>query len=122
MTENMKKFLLTVSEDQELREKASKLEKEALIALAAELSIELTDNDFVRPCGEMSEAELVAVSGGGDCYCVAGGGGTKGANYPACACVLAGAGESERGGARCACCMAGSGAETWTQLKDAFTL
>ena len=46
MTENMKKFLEAVSKNEELAKKINTMTKEDLLALAKELSIELTEDDF----------------------------------------------------------------------------
>ena len=122
MTENMKKLLEAMSKDQELSEKASKLDKDALIALARKLGIELTEADFVQPGGELNADELEVVAGGGICACSVGGGGTKGDDYPACACVLAGFGkEHKKGNYRCACPLAGVGEESLDALVDGLT-
>jgi len=109
MTENMKNFLAKVSADKALAEKLSKLEKEALIALAKELGIELTDADFAAQEEALSEQELSAVTGGDKCLCVVGGGGTKDDDSKACGCVAAGAGYHDNGEQRCFCVMGGSG-------------
>lgn len=115
MTENLKKFLEKVSEDKALAEKVgAEKDPAALIALARELGVELTEADFARPVEELNEAELDTVAGGGDvsCACAMGGGGTKDGNDKTCACVLAGAGYSKRGTERCVCGFAGYGYDT----------
>jgi predicted ribosomally synthesized peptide with nif11-like leader len=74
MTENMKAFLEKVSADEALAEKAKALsgiqdEKEAIAAtiqLAEEAGCILTEADFVRPSGELSDDELDGVAGGVD--------------------------------------------------------
>lgn len=109
MTENMKCFLEKVSEDKALAEKASKLEKDELIVLAKEMGVNLTEADFVQTESDISEVELTSVTGGGNCYCVAGGGGTDGEKDSACACVFAGWGRSTERHERCVCAMAGGG-------------
>lgn len=109
MTENMKCFLAKVSEDKALAEKASKLEKDELIVLAKEMGVNLTEADFAQTESDISEGELNSVSGGGNCYCVAGGGGTDGEKDSACACVFAGWGRSTERHERCVCAMAGGG-------------
>lgn len=65
MTENMKKFLATVSENAELRAKANIMSKEELIAMAKELGIALTEKDFAQPSDQLEDDELTAVTGGG---------------------------------------------------------
>lgn len=109
MTENMKCFLAKVSEDKALAEKASKLEKDELIVLAKEMGVNLTKADFAQTESDISEGELNSVTGGGNCYCVAGGGGTDGEKDSACACVFAGWGRSTERHERCVCAMAGGG-------------
>ena len=119
MTENMKKFMELLSTDQEFGAKASTADKDALIVIAKENGIELTESDLAAPSGEISDDELEAVVGGGDCYCALGGGGTKeGAHGYAeqywggldvCACVLAGFGYYGNGKERCGCAFAGGG-------------
>ena len=109
MTENIKCFLAKVSEDKALAEKASKLEKDELIVLAKEMGVNLTEADFAQTESDISEGELNSVTGGGNCYCVAGGGGTDGEKDSACACVFAGWGRSTERHERCVCAMAGGG-------------
>jgi len=109
MTENLKCFLAKVSEDKALAEKASKLEKDELIVLAKEMGVNLTEADFAQTESDISEGELNSVTGGGNCYCVAGGGGTDGEKDSACACVFAGWGRSTERHERCVCAMAGGG-------------
>ena len=109
MTESMKTFLAKVSEDKRLAEKAGKLEKAELIALAKELGIELIEADFVQPEDTLNDQEMAAVTGGKKCLCVAAGGGTKDDDSEACGCVAAGAGYHDNGKQRCFCVMGGSG-------------
>lgn len=115
MNENLKKFLEKVSEDKALAEKVS-AEKNpaALIPLAKEMGIELTEADLKRPVEELSDDELDTVAGGGDvsCACAMGGGGTKDANDKTCACVLAGVGYAKDKSERCLCGFAGYGYDT----------
>ena len=126
MTDNMKKFLEMISKDVEAGKKAGTLEKDALVAYAKELGVELTEADFVTPDAELSEDELVAIHGGGeqqdwadfnncsgsngqqDCFCTAGGGGQADENGDVCACV--GYGQGSRGsGTTCICVLIGVG-------------
>ena len=115
MNENLKKFLEKVSEDKALAEKVS-AEKDpaALIPLAKEMGIELTEADLKKPVEELSDDELDTVAGGGDvsCACAMGGGGTKDANDKTCACVLAGVGYASDKSERCLCGFAGYGYDT----------
>ena len=125
MTENTKKFLAKLSADAELAKKAAQLDKDAVIALAKELGVELTAADFAAK-DEMSADELAAVHGGNeqdwadfnncpgqngiqDCLCAAGGGGQRDENGDVCACV--GYGQGYRGGTKCICPLVGVGAD-----------
>lgn len=117
MTENMKKFLEKLSEDKALSEKACKLEKNELIALAKELSIELTEADFEQPEGEIAESDLDMVAGGDNCLCVAAGGGTRSENCRPCGCVVGGEGNTEDGIQRCYCIISGSGGDEDNRIK-----
>ena len=115
MSENMKLFLEKVSASDELSKKVSE-EKDVnvLIAMAKEMGITITAEDFKKPVEELSEDELDVVAGGGDvaCACAMGGGGTKDSNDKACACVLCGAGYAKSGRERCVCGFAGYGYDT----------
>ena len=109
MTENMKKFLEAVSKNEELAKKINTMTKEDLLALAKELGIELTGDDFAQE-SELEKDELEAVTGGWkDCFCVAGGGGKADEDGKACACVAFGGGSARDGENRCWCIGAGSG-------------
>ena len=115
MTENLKKFLETVSKDEALTAKVSAMGKDELIALAKDLGLELTEADLTKPAAqELDDDDLDAVAGGSDvsCACAMGGGGTKDNNDKTCACVLAGAGYSKTGRERCVCGFAGYGYDT----------
>ena len=106
MTENFKQFLELVSKEKELADKVNAMSKDEIIAYARELGIELTQADLNAPGAELSDDELEAVSGGNQCHCVLGGGGTTGVrstylpdgtvaityNDEACACVAVGLG------------------------------
>ena len=124
MSDNMKNFLAKLSADVELAKKAATLDKDAIIALAKELGIELTDADFAAK-DEMNADELTAIHGGSeqqdwasfdncpgkngiqDCFCAAGGGGQRDENGDVCACV--GYGQGYRGGEMCICPLVGVG-------------
>ena len=115
MTENMKKFLETVSQNEELCAKVGAMGKEELIALARELGIEWTNEDLIKPeVKELDDEELDAVAGGIDvsCACALGGGGAKDDNDKTCACVIAGGGYSKTGRERCVCGFAGYGCDS----------
>ncbi len=110
MTENTKKFLEAVSKNDELAAKIGTMTKEELLALAKELGIELTDADFEKPAGELSDDELDTVAGGNACCCVIGGTGYKTLiNEKTCVCVAGGGGEYEDGDCRCWCVGTGFG-------------
>ena len=115
MTDNMKKFLEAVSDDQEFIGKLTKAETaEAVIALAKEKGFVLTEEDLKmeEPADELlNDDEVDAVAGGKVCVCVGGGGGEK--SLPGvdllCWCVAAGAGSTSTGKSRCACPGVGGG-------------
>jgi len=109
MSEKMKAFLEEVSKNEELRAKLNAADKDELIAMAKQLGIELAEADFTAPVEELSDEELDAVAGGGECVCVLGGGGKSGNLQKTCACVTAGAGLHTDNSARCACTVAGYG-------------
>lgn len=81
MNDNMRRFLDAISTDIEWVASQKDLSQEESIASAikksAEIGIPLTEADFTPPEGELSEEELTAVAGAGNCYCMMGGGGTK---------------------------------------------
>ena len=115
MNENLKKFLEKVSEDKALAEKVNaNNDPAALIALAKDLGVELTEADLKKPVEELSDDELDTVAGGSDvsCACAMGGGGKKDTNDKTCACVLAGVGYDRHGRERCLCGFAGYGYDT----------
>lgn len=111
MTETMKAFLEAVSKDEEQGKKIRKMaDKAEILAAAKEMGYALTEADFEAPEGEMSEKELAGVSGGGDCYCAAGGGGTEGEwGDEVCACVFIGYGMGYMVHDRCRCALYGYG-------------
>lgn len=108
MTDNMKKLLELVSQNEELAKKLNGLGKEELIAAAKDLGFELTDADFERNT-ELSDDELDAVAGGKTCVCVIGGGGKKSQNDDSCTCVFAGTGLTTDKRDRCVCAIGGAG-------------
>lgn len=110
MTENMKKFLEAVSKNEELTKKINTMTKEDLLALAKELGVELTETDFEKPDGELSDDELDAVAGGALCYCLLAGSGYDTCdNEKTCVCVAGGGGEYKSGDCRCWCVGCGVG-------------
>ncbi len=90
--------------------------KNEILPLAKSAGFDFTMDDVAayqaaqsRTTGRLADEELDAVVGGGDCTCVAGGGGTKGDDYPACACVFSGVGLNGTGDTRCYCIFYGEG-------------
>lgn len=116
MTENLKKYLEAASSDKAYAEKLSKAKTpEAVIALAAEKGFSLTEEDLKpQPAsGEMSDAELDAVTGGDKCMCMLGGYGAEAGSDYLCVCPLAGGGgASSLDEARCVCVLGGHGTST----------
>ena len=113
----MKEFLEAIEANAELKAKMEELDKNPetkpadYIALAKEYGYELTEEDF-QSDGELSDDELAAVTGAGDCTWVMGGGGSAGDGNPTCACGGVGFGEYNSVGSgkyRCACGITGSG-------------
>ncbi len=82
MTENCKKFAQYVSQNKEVEDKLNSLDMNSedfcvnIINIASEAGFELETSDIKPTCDEIDEEELAAVSGGGKCYCFAGGGGS----------------------------------------------
>ena len=111
MTENMKKFLETVSKDAELSKKVGAMNKDELLALAKELGLALAEEDLIKPAQELEDDDLDTVAGGLDaeCACVMGGGGKKDHDDKTCACVMTGFGYDKQGNARCGCAACGYG-------------
>lgn len=115
----MKKLLEEMEKNAQLKEKIEKLDQDPKSApkdymeLAAEYGIELKEEDF-KPAGEqggLTENDLDAVAGGGECYCAVGGGGTASYSSDACGCVLGGAGTYDLGLVRCTCVIGGCGTD-----------
>ena len=112
MTENLQKFLETVSQNEELAAKISgEADHQVLIGIAKELGITLTEADLENKPVELEDDDLDTVAGGQsvNCSCALGGGGKKDDNDKACACVAVGLGYSKNGSQRCFCPLAGFG-------------
>lgn len=117
----MKRLLEEAEKNQELKEKIVELDKNPestlkdYIKVAAEYGIELKEEDFKPAQAEITDDELDAVAGGGDCACVIGGGGTSSQLGDTCVCAVAGGGEYSsqaiENGARCVCAFAGGGTD-----------
>lgn len=113
----MKEFLELMEKNEELKKQVEKLDAEKnsqpsdYIALAAKYGVQLTEADF-KPvdAGELTEDELDAVTGGGDCSCIVGGGGSGDeGRTKTCACIMGGGGETSDGSCRCICVTVGVG-------------
>lgn len=113
----MKKFLEEMEKNPELKAKIEELDKDPastpkdFIKAAAEYGVELTEEDF-QPAdvqGELTDDELDAVAGGGNCVCAIGGGGTEDCYHKTCACAFAGVGVGKGGHTGCTCPFAGIG-------------
>lgn len=113
MTDNYKKVLELIGNNEELKNKIMEIEKEAssieeiidkVNPLISEFGLSLSVNDVDMSAGktEISADELENASGGmmweinglltTDCFCMVGGGGTSDEYQNTCACVLAGFG------------------------------
>jgi predicted ribosomally synthesized peptide with nif11-like leader len=102
MTENLKALIEKVSADEELKKKAEALNeikdenevKAAVIKLAEEAGVTLTEADLVPENDEVSEDELDAVAGGRSygCHCVITG---IAVSEPRCTCFVVGKGDME---------------------------
>jgi len=64
MNESIKEFLKQLSENPKLRARAAGADPAGLAALAKELGLALSADDFKKPGGELSDDELDAVTGG----------------------------------------------------------
>jgi predicted ribosomally synthesized peptide with nif11-like leader len=109
MTKNLKALIEKVSADEELKKKAEALNdikdeeeaKAAVIKLAAEAGITITEADFAPEEGEINDDELEAVAGGKDMICVLSGAGKSGfcllvgvdTEHKDCICVAGGLGK-----------------------------
>lgn len=112
MTENMKKFLELASGDADLTAQLKGMSKDAIIAVAQQRGMTLTEADFVADkSAELSEDELDAVAAGGKCACVFSGLGTAGDNYKECSCWISGDGKFNDPVSRCFCFNAGGGVD-----------
>ena len=117
MNDKVKKLLEMMSADRDFAEKACKAETiEEVIGMAKGKGLELTDEDVreaTNAAGTVDSDEMKAVTGGDNCVCVAGGGGTKvDGVHGTCACVAYGCGEDLRQGEvplYCQCYLVGTG-------------
>ena len=127
MTDNMRKFMESLSADKEFADKVRNAGTgEMVIELAKEKGFNLTDDDFKQESGPISDEEVEAVTGGSACICVGGGGGEAsadrmGQNYDeVCACVAIGWGNDGYGNTRCACCGGGGGECSLTNVEPDY--
>ena len=111
MTDNLKKLLELVSQNEELQKKLQGLNKDEFIAAAKDLGIELTEADLEQNA-EISDDELDAVAGGSTCVCIFGGGGKRSENDKVCVCVTGGWGDTTDRRERCFCAFGGAGYNT----------
>lgn len=134
MTEKLKEFYELVSAKPELRERLEGLngtgEAEtvaAVIALASELGLTLTESDFAADVVELDDDELGAVAGGAYCLCMSGGiGEGNQGEAKTCPCPLNGLGELYRkgedgsvtGSVRCWCTTVGNGTDDGSLFPD----
>lgn len=126
VTENMRRFLAVLGEDQTFLERqeefvnASQTEVTAWMKeRAARDGIQLTEDDLDLS-RELTEEELEGLSAGRikengktDCFCSAGGGGTADERQKSCACVAYGSGKSRDGYEVMWCFMVGLAIENW---------
>ncbi len=99
-----------------MTKRLGQMSREEIAKLAGEMGIDLSDTDFAtsEPDGELSDAELSAVSGGDKCGCVYQGCGQPGrgdTGLKQCKCQLSGTGEFEDGCERCKCSLMGGGVD-----------
>ncbi len=94
-------------------EDREKIIAEKVIPQAKEMGFDLSADDFKQKSGELSDAELEKVVGGGFCRCAfAGGGGGTGNNGMIYGCACTGYGQGGDGHVyhcRCLCIMTGGG-------------
>lgn len=109
MNDNLKKLVDLAKQDNELGVKLQTADKRQVMTLAKEHGITLTEADFEKPQGKVSDDELAAVAGGNQCACLLGGGGKASEGEKACACVIAGIGKFTNGLWRCDCAGYGTG-------------
>ena len=108
MSENLKKFLEVVTQNEELCAKLNGMSKDAIMAAAKAVGIELTEADLAQNA-ELNDTELDAVAGGGACACVFGGGGKEDSNDGLCVCAAYGYGVDNDDNKRCICPAVGGG-------------
>lgn len=127
MEKEMKEFLEFISSQNiEVRDKVRQMDRAGVIAFAKENGFTLSDADFEPKAqemeGEVSLKEADAIAGGGECYCVVGGGGSEETKHNRqgyetgdgeCVCVAYGEGDKiyvdYHDGNRCVCVVGGYG-------------
>lgn len=119
MTENYRKFIEKVSNDENLKKIFEdstineKNYKEKITAVAKQAGFDLSDKDFEEETVEISKDEMATITGAGGCGCIFGGGGGGSELY--CTCVIRGKGavkgyEGISGQGGCICYGGGVGA------------
>ena len=125
MNEKLKKLMEEASKDSVLAERIKSADKDEIIIIAKELNIELTEEDFkLVENQELSESELEAVTGGGDCECAVFGNGSE--DGLDCGCVIGGFGDvhcrlskcTGAGHGACVCPAAGVGATRGRECNE----
>lgn len=109
MNDNLKKLLELASSDQELAQKLENADKEAMLQIAKEQGIALTEEDFNQSDTMISDEELDAVAGGKKCGCAVTGMGLCDEKADGCVCACGGAGKFYDKSVRCVCVMGGYG-------------
>lgn len=119
MSENLKKFLEYVSQNEQLKQEIESLgeegSKEKLIlkaveaAKAAGLELSAADFDTLSSDDTLSEEELAGVAGGDRCFCALAGVGDSSDYRNPCLCSLGGGGTGTKKEHTCGCVMAGVG-------------
>ena len=111
------RILEVASQDEDFGKKLSEAEApEAVVELLREKGLDVAVEDLqalAQPADqdavELSDDELEAVAGGGNCGCATYGGGKAGGKDGACACVFMGHGDGKDNPDRCDCYSIGVG-------------
>lgn len=125
MTENLKKYLELISNDEKAKNELTEFEKEAVkenpetalqrvkekaITDAAKRGIILAEADFKNETNELCDDELDQAVGGKQCGCFMSGGGSATApSEKSCSCVAIGFGDGIGFNVRCCCPLLGNG-------------
>ena len=111
------RILEVASQDEDFGKKLSEAEApEAVVELLRERGLDVAVEDLqalAQPADqdavELSDDELEAVAGGGECGCSVYGGGKAGGKDKSCGCYVYGQGGSKGEGVRCGCVYGGWG-------------